>query len=668
MLKGVTDWLAFLGPFWSNYVAYFPFQFAHLLIGLLAIGWIVLARVQHAHLRPHILRTEPISPNEVDRYKAELSRFDGRLETCAATFILIGLVGTIYGFAAAVPRLHQETYRFEELSQALSTSALGIIWSVVLIVVKGVAVDRPAGRLLVHVRTRQMHDPLERSIPQLAAQLAGPFRESLEVFAKAAEGLTSAMSEFNASSTGAAQSFSKVAQQVGETAHKVDLVLQQTAGLPGALAARLNEVFDGTAIRLQELLEGLTRSATELLGISEGVATAIREASEAHIRQLESVLASYATSLEKLEAATAVSLAGLVERLDEAVTRHASAVASLQNAVTNAVREQLAELARGFKLYEQSVGKVQEGAVQALESIRSALQKAANSAGELPQVIAQRTVEATEACFEAFRSQQQAALEAIRRVASQAAEEQLRGLREVVGLFQKCVQELEKLPERVSQETLTATETYLARWKQDHEEAVKELRRVGTEVIQGQIQVIGKTATDLKRSAEELDRKFQAALEDRKRLVEEAVLASLNEVIRIVDGYRNGLQQISDSVPEEIRSAQERIIQSTADCADRVAKLSTEVCELTGTLPGTLAEFRQDVFLLDQATLKLREATQELARFWRPEIGEELIGTLKNLAATLDGLRGSLAQLERQSRRTTMWSWFRLRRDERGRR
>lgn len=219
------------------------------------------------------------------------------------------------------------------------------------------------------------------------------------------------------------------------------------------------------------------------------------------------------------------------------VAIHEAAIGQLQNSLCDAVRGQIEQLERGFQLYQTSVQQVQLAAAQAVEQIKTQLEAAVNSAAALPVVIARRTVEATETYLDSWWQQHQEALAELRRAGAEAANEQLAAVRQAIELFRDAVGKAEALPQAIVQSTLEATQAYLAQWKEHHEAALEELRHVARAVAGDQLVAIQEAA------------------------------ASLERVIEIVEGYRQGLRQVGESLPKEIRSAQETVVRETVECA-----------------------------------------------------------------------------------------------------
>src|SRR6266516_3998304 len=186
--------------FLGNYFSHSPlFLAAHTAIWCIAVVLTCLLERDRRRLSRALVIESGITEAQVKKITAPLDRYDFYFELCSSAFILIGLIGTIYGFAGAIPNLTNESYDFHEFGNALSTSAFGIIWSLLLnfflAIYHMLLVDRTIEQLRQHQTIEDLGQTIARNIQEVGAEFVPHIKASLERFASASIELAGATNQ-----------------------------------------------------------------------------------------------------------------------------------------------------------------------------------------------------------------------------------------------------------------------------------------------------------------------------------------------------------------------------------------------------------------------------------------------------------------------------------------
>ncbi len=577
------SWYELLFTFVEHYLYHFPFQLLHLAVWIFALLQLRAAFHSRKECERKYTDREAISRDTVELCERKIKKYDGTLEMCASLFIFVGLTGTIYGFAVSVPRLSHEAYTFEDLARALSTSAFGILWSVLLVVVKTVVHDAPANRFLDAMRQFRSQEPLEQIVERLGTAISGPLREAVDGFAGAVETFTRILDELRESMTGAVTSLDRTSRAVENALAGINDVVKETRSLSAVLAKQLDAVFRDAAIRLDGVLARVSLFINELAQLPDRTLATVTAAADS-----------------------------LTSRLDDAQGRFLATLRELEGSIRHTAQDLLQQMQAAF-----------------------------DAAQALPANVAAEAVEATKQYLAHWREQHEAALAELRRVGADTADAQLKAVTEALDLLRKGIERLESVPEQLSLKLIAASERYLKHLEDRHQQWLEELRRTGREVVEQQIRTLEGAAGTLREQAGELDQKLRDNLVEQQKLVEDAVHSSLTKVLEILDSYRRGLEEVTASLPEQIRSTQEQLIFQTTECTKRAAELSEELKSLAGAAPRLLDRFHGDLLALDDAAGKVRDAADGFARF-RP------VASMNELADVLKRLNDTLLETKRQ--------------------
>jgi len=301
-----------------------------------------------------------LAADDLERLGFRLSKFDNQFDLCASVFIFIGLIGTIAGFAQSLSRKTSD-FDLAALAHALSTSAFGIIWSILLNVWYSRLQSTRVAPWLEQLRERvakadpvqELHDAVD-SIKQdmadefraLQRQAFDTFRQTLDAYSTATERLSGAASTMSQASQTAATQYYAVNNEVAESTRRLDAIITRCTGLPEQLANQLEKTFAKADLNLGKSLEAYRfelKKLEDMLGAErQGLARLFEEQS----RGIEQI---GARSIQ----ASAQAQQNLIQGVDELGTRLKATAAEISEAPAGIVNQVNAIVETYGRLLEQ---------------------------------------------------------------------------------------------------------------------------------------------------------------------------------------------------------------------------------------------------------------------------------------------------------------------------
>jgi hypothetical protein len=522
-----------------------------------------------------------ITEAQFRKITAPLDRYDFYFELCSSAFILIGLIGTIYGFASAIPNLTSEGYDFHQFGNALSTSAFGIIWSLLLnallALYRFLFIDRTVERLRQYQTIEDLGQTIARNMQQVGAEFVPHIKESLERFATASIDLSGATKQLVTASQESAQGFRDVAARTAETATKVDQVLRKASKLPDTLTSRLEELFRSASDSVAQSGGKLTEALGELEGIPDKVLGRLEGAFAEQLAQLEAVGDRLRLLHERLLQKSSAESTQLTNTFIDAVTHVSQEVSTLPAAVS---RETMAAL-RSIN------GEIEQTAVRLGVSLMAIEQ--------LPIEFQRRTAETFQAQVESLKSAREEINVSEQRLFQQWTER----LESAVSGFSGSIKRAEGLPETIAGQMRTLVDAYRKVLEEEHASMTEDLRRAGTSLVRDQVETLKEAASDQRRQSERLAETLDTVYSEERRKLHDAIHLALNEAVHWVEDFRKQLEHAQRDLPDEIKEGQVQLIEGTHKASRAVIEsaltLGVEaqnVHRVLAQMNASMAEFR----------------------------------------------------------------------------
>jgi hypothetical protein len=287
-----------MGSVFSNYWARANSTFVvlHSLVAflclLLLISWL---------WRVFKLRTAglPDSDGALNRLLAPLEPYGSYFDFCSSAFIFVGLIGTMNGFVNGIPELRRADYDFADLQRALSTSAAGILWSLIFNLITfalDFALLRP---LLAPMRANIRGDALESSIRRHLSQIDSTLLRTLETFDRSTAGVKESIDAWGLKIDTTQTEYQKIADGIKETAGNFMQTYKALLGLPEIVREQLAQVFQQSSASLKVVLDEIITSLASLTELPKQVETSLDQSFAERKSVLDQALAAYRDSLEQ---------------------------------------------------------------------------------------------------------------------------------------------------------------------------------------------------------------------------------------------------------------------------------------------------------------------------------------------------------------------------------
>jgi hypothetical protein len=396
------------GSFVLNYIQNTPFFLAHLAIGVIA----VFALWRLSRLKPQLALALVASRNGdanlVNRGVAlsAVEAYQGFFDLISSAFIFVGLVGTIYGFATGIPKLDNPSYRFEELARALSTSAFGIIWSLLYSGVISLYYSFSISPLLTSLRIELADQSNAKLIQELRSFTNIWSPEVTQTFARlalATDVMGAATQSLADSSRSSGESFRNIAQQVGGTVDRVEQLLKRTETLPAELTQELKVMFDALRKRIGGAGDKLAGELDRLSVFPGIVQSGIQEVCSQQLKLVDLAASAFVERSREIQLSFSAST-------DEVTTKFAKAVEQAVE-LPERTRERSEILSETYRLALEAEHKAMLGEIQRIGTtvLREHIQTLKQSAADL----AQTSVNFQEKRSELFSSEREAVRGAI---------------------------------------------------------------------------------------------------------------------------------------------------------------------------------------------------------------------------------------------------------------
>jgi len=582
--------------FLENYFAHSRlFLAAHLGIWCIAIVLFCLLERDRRRLSRSAAGESGVTEAQFKKLTAPLARYDLYFDLCSSAFILIGLIGTIYGFASAIPNLTNEGYDFHEFGNALSTSAFGIIWSLLLNALLALyhilLTDRTVERLRQYQTIEDLGETIARNMQQIGAEFVPHIKASLERFAAASIDLAGATKQLVTASHESAAGFRDVATKTAETATKVDQVLRKATKLPEALTSRLENLFRSASDSMSLSAGKLTTALGELEGIPEQLQ-----------RRLES---AFAGQLDQLQAA-GDRLQMLHERLLQESFAHSTQL-------TNAFLEALTHVSQEVSSLPAVISRETVAALRSIntetEQVAGRLSTSLLAIEKLPIEFQRRTEETFQAQVVALKGAQEEMSTSEQRLFQQWATR----LDSAVNAFSDSIVRAEGMPEAIAGQIRTLVDTYRKILEEQHISMTEELRRVGTSIVRDQLESLKEATGDQKRQAERLAETLDIVYSDERRKLHEAIHLALSDAVHWVEDFRKQFEQVQRDLPDEMKRGQVQLIEGTHKASQSLIEVAAtlgveaqDVHRVLAQVNASMAEFRSVVDGLSQVVTNFR--------------------------------------------------------------
>ncbi|MGC4052801.1 MAG: MotA/TolQ/ExbB proton channel family protein [Paludibaculum sp.] len=373
------DWL--LG-FIGNYLRQWPFFVLHLATWGIAFKLIWERRLTARDVDPEAAATETggLTPGQVANRVKQLARYEEYLDLTSSAFVFVGLVGTIAGFTMAFTRGSGQL-NLAVLAQALSTSAFGICWSLVLNVVSSFLHNRDVAPVLDHLhsaekyvdldataaaadeRNRQFMESLSTTFASLLAyQIQEPFKDlskSIHELESAAAAVQRSADSMQTAATSSTTKYRAAENEMRALMRSVSVLIEKAAQLPEL-------VLTQTEKATESFLSAFSESMTNIAIAQDALGTAIvKRLGDEHaglVSEMTAAVELLQAPLKELRAlpeANRISLEGTLDAYNEYLADFAAQQRTAAAQAAEACRQ---EFERPLAQFDQQMQRVLGGA------------------------------------------------------------------------------------------------------------------------------------------------------------------------------------------------------------------------------------------------------------------------------------------------------------------
>jgi len=352
------------------YLGNVGFALAHLftwLLSLLVIAWWIHVRTRIA---ARVTNVRPLTPPELETLLQPLEPFPSYFDFLASLFIFTGLVGTIVGFVYGLPKLLESTWNFDDLTRALSTSAAGIVFSILLNLIVLVLEGFLIHPLIANLRKTAQADPVGQYVKQLLEQHSAMLGSAISTFSTVANTLSDRIGTWTSEATQWQVSFTKAAENSLATATTIRDSLDRIKKLPTDIATSISQTVETHSRAFTTSLKNIKKAADSLEDIPkrfeekiEPIYAALFERLEGHfktaneqltasrqivdesLKRLDGVAAAVAEVLEAAKVELNASLLGQQQTfIAELKREHGALLPELRRVGTETVANQIITL------------------------------------------------------------------------------------------------------------------------------------------------------------------------------------------------------------------------------------------------------------------------------------------------------------------------------------
>lgn len=597
-----------LGKLLENYTHFAAGLFFGLHIIVLVVTCMLFVQFVRMtnRLRREIPRLPLLIEAQCKRRLEPVTSFEQYFDACTTAIILIGLAGTMYGFVRAVPNLKEPGYTFADLEQALSASAFGIFWALLVMLVvhfyRWSTVDPIAQRLRALQTEDVQFEHWRELAKQTWQQVATKMEESATRFSNAAERIAHAMTETSADTRNSIVALDAAREASAKTATDITAMLNAAMKLPETVRSSLDEIARQSAERLTATTAHFDQSLQRLETIPARFHESFTDLFMKQHEQLNKTLKDYSGALETIQSvfldSVQQSQSQFSNSLDHTISQFGEQInalrelpAGLNKLLHDSLQDQLQAIRSAQELYREGVEHLQQQTTSAFSDARVTILDVLARVGEFPGKVDERLAQFAES----------------QRGLSQALMDDQRG--RMAELFNHGVIQMGQLEAK----TQSFVEAYRLHVEEDHAKLTARLQAVIPDLVSALIKEMREAAKPISDSAAKLDEGFEGLFADAKKRVQDAVTTSLNTVTKIIEDFREGLRATQRGLPESIRSAQAEVIEQTVNCAATVARCADELSRTAQDLPHSLEQLRPQIYALNEAARRIRDAAADFA-------------------------------------------------------
>jgi hypothetical protein len=326
----------------------------HALVGALGCGLLAIWQVRLNRARGEAVARPPRSDVEFHRIVDPMGTFDTWFDFCSSAFIFVGLLGTILGFASAIPfinSLDSQDERFMlEVRRAMATSGAGILLSIafnLLVLALEAATVRP---FVEGLRRNLQGSDLELSIKEHIEANTRILSAALGEFRTGIQAVVESVDRWNTNVGALLVGFDEISRNIQATAERFAETYRELQKLPGELTGRFREIFDEGAASLAASLHRMEEAVGRLERLPGRVERAIDESFERRRQALDEIAARQAQGLES-------AFSSYVNVVEEALEKYRGTLTAQGDAVQTALATLSgvpAELAEKLRLAHQA--------------------------------------------------------------------------------------------------------------------------------------------------------------------------------------------------------------------------------------------------------------------------------------------------------------------------
>ncbi len=672
---------------WREYLGQSPlFWGLHLAIGAVTLFWGLRHGIVLLSIRRRAAGGEPVSDQEVAKHTAHAASYLPAYEYLSSAFVLVGLLGTIYGFFTGLSQNTAKAFDTSTVSPALVTSGFGIVWA--LLTGLGASVMERWGsgvpRWFATVASPQqvfaevgagMNERLDRVVAAMAG-LTASFQSAFEGgstrFSESAHEMAQTAKELRQSVDAASGSFNKSMQQAATTCDRIDAVLARTSELPAKVSASIEKFSEEHRTKLDALSMQIAGRLDEAIRRLDEAGRVVAGRLDSNAQKFDEMLKG---TLVEVSAKVGSTLTTFLDRDRDAWTDFSKGLMEELRATTRAVAGELErtkelpaalsiEMKSAHQTYQETVEKVGRGILNELQAASAAVAAGLEKTKELPASLAiemrsahqayQETIAAVAERMERLGSSSQAAL----------GEIAMRDREAWAAVGKRLYDELHVATQRVA--------TELDRTKELPAALAIEMR-TAHQAYQGSLEGV---AERLKGIASETQVATREALEDFARTVHQPVDEQLKQVTllmkrlgewiaevkalpseisrSITDGKGVELTHLTETTAriwhDSVRTLEAARAQRENEAVDnemqgfrrRIPELAAAIREAAQETKTSSEEFRSHARNFSEEVKKLRVQIERLA--WHtnaptaPPVDTQLLTTLKNIEASIPAI------------------------------
>ncbi|HTU44226.1 MAG TPA: hypothetical protein VMF91_04155 [Bryobacteraceae bacterium] len=572
-----------IADFFKAYLS-FDFWILHALIATIALGVLIRHVFALRELKQKVDARKTITSDKARRDIETLDIYGSYYDSCSNAFILVGLLGTMYGFYLGMPHKGDSaaSISFEQIKPALATSAFGIIWAILLNLITRATVDLQTDRL----RATYSRKANEFSLEQTLTFISEKYNESiLQVGATVKSVNENLATVFNTGTT----NFSDASSKLADAAKALQDSSAESAKVFSGAAKVFRESFEnaaGTASRLDEVIN-------RIIQLPETVSRQLEEFSRKHT----AAMAEGAKSLsERFEA--------LVNQLLNSLTAITQIPGILSQNLKSAHAEYVSVVAGSLETFKQTQAVVREHLKRSAEEFRATMQE---------------TTELQTRRSESFLEK----LEIL-----------------IIGV--------QGLPEQIRDRMYEIIEQHRAALEQQNKADLQSLKDMMSSLVTVSTREIEGARQKLVLSGEELRDSYIQAYKNEAELVRKEMETLFHDVERFLQQLQKDLEKAIIGAPdsitkrtESVRDVIEKLTEAAADSASALNASVERISTGLSVLGESTKALAPAVSGLEDAASKFTKAAREDPAHEQVVLLNEIKQLMQNFASTSRGPRPS---------------------------